>query len=99
MCCIRKNVCAVAFPSIRAICRYKKDINPIFQPRIVKEDVASGFVLPQYIEIALVPFNSNIQPNATALLICVFYTIYLITDLTDNGRSLRMRTRCNDPKY
>lgn len=90
-------VLAVVFPAIRAYCKYKKQITPLIHPRTFKEDVANGFVLPQYIQIAFIPYYDDIHPNPTILIICVFYTMYLmIMDLSDNGRSPLKRTRADD---
>lgn len=90
-------VCAFIFPSFRYFCRKRKDIEPAFQPALLKQDVPSGFVLPQYVELVFGVFMDAYHPNPTALILCVFYTSYLmVMDLTDNGRSPRMRTRIDD---
>lgn len=88
---------AVAFPTFRYLCRKRKNIEPHFQPALLKQDVPSGFVLPQYIELIIGVLIGEYHPNPTALILCVFYTSYLmVMDLTDNGRSPLMRTRKED---
>jgi hypothetical protein len=57
-------ICAVLLPLIRAVVLKARGHGPCFQTPLVAHDVASGFVFPSFLALALSGLSKDIAANA-----------------------------------